>query len=586
MLRSSRVTASLIRSLMLGTAMTVATAAVSTTLVGCKDESQPEYWAEKLEDAQWRPRAVKRLEQFFEDAVTRANKDVKDKDVQALLDKIAEPLTKTYVDGYDQMDTKTRVSLIKLLASMRDKRTEPALKKAFDEFAKRPKSTKDEQDIKWAAIAAADLKSPALAQPMLDAFQKMKASTMLGGIAYRDVNEAMVAVADKSWMGPMKSMLDAEMVPPRDPAKDKDKIDPYRDQSFWQVTAAEVLGKIGDASAVEPLLKVMLDPSKADVQTTALLALVKIGKPAVDETVKLLRGQNDNLATFAARRMTEATGAKDAAKDKPHVRTAALILGTIGRPEAVPPMVEVLKATQEDLNKAVIARELTKLPPSPESKQAFKDAFATISVETVIPPGANALQMLAEAAGQFYDPEMIDWLLERAENTKGGGEDLKSLQGVITVTALKLAKPDQLARVKGAVDKYGTQIEKDLYAQTEAMTKACGDRVSCYLAAIEKSENQEQKTQFAGIKAGYMIGILGNEQTLPELIERLGSIDNASVRFVAAQTIDQLSPKGSKDSADKLRRIIEKNAKSPDRDKAMADAPLKQVMYRLEARAG
>jgi hypothetical protein len=469
---------------------------------------------------------------------------------------------------------------------MRDKRTEPALKKAFTEFAARPRSTKDEQDIKWASIAASDLKLTSLAGPMLEAFQKFKASTMLGGTAYRDVNEAMVAMADKSWVGPMKAMISAEMTPPRDPQKDKDKIDPYRDQQLWQVTAAQVLGKLGDPSAVDPLLRAMLDPNKADVQNDALLALVKLGKPSVDETVKLLKGQNQDLVAFAAKRTKEATGAKEEPKDKPHVRTAALILGTIGRPEAIAPMVEALKSSGEDINKAVIARELTKLPATPESKQAFKDAFASISIDTVIPPGANALQMLAEAAGQFYDPEMVNWLLERAEGTKGGGEDLKALQGVITVTALKLAKPDQLARVKGAVDKYGTQIEKDLYKLAESVTKACGDRVSCYLGQIEKSENQEQKTQFGGIKSGYMIGILGNEQNRGELIERLDAIDNAAVRFVAAQTIDQLSPKGSKDSAEKLRKIIEKNAKSPDRDKAMADAPLKQVMYRLEARAG
>ena len=243
MLRSSRVAASLIRSLILGTATVVATSAASTVLVGCKDENQPEYWVDKLEDQQWRPRAVKRLEQFFEDAVTKANKDVKDKDVQALLAKIIEPLTNTYVNSYTEMDTKTRVSLIKLLSAMRDPRTEPALKKAFSEFAARPRSTKDEADIKWAAVAQTDLKLPSVTPPLLDAFQKLKASTMLGGTAYRDMNEALVAVSDKAWIGPMKTMLEAPISPPRDPQKDKDKIDPYRDQLFWQTTAAEVLGR-------------------------------------------------------------------------------------------------------------------------------------------------------------------------------------------------------------------------------------------------------------------------------------------------------------------------------------------------------
>jgi len=49
--------------------------------------------------------------------------------------------------------------------------------------------------------------------------------------------------------------------------------------------------------------------------------------------------------------------------------------------------------------------------------------------------------------------------------------------------------------------------------------------------------------------------------------------------------IDHLSPKGSKEAAAKLNAVIEKNAKSPDREKSSGDAPLKQVVYRLDARA-
>jgi hypothetical protein len=110
--------------------------------------------------------------------------------------------------------------------------------------------------------------------------------------------------------------------------------------------------------------------------------------------------------------------------------------------------------------------------------------------------------------------------------------------------------------------------------------------VPCYLDAIEKGESQEQATQFAGIKSGYMIAILGNEDARGELISRLDSIDNAAVRFVAAQAIDHLSPKGSKEAAEKLKLIIDKNIQSADKDKVMGDAPLKQVMYRIETRAG
>ena len=584
MFRSPRTIASLIYSLLIGTTATVGLATVATTLVGCKDESQPDYWIDKLEEPNWRPRAVKRLEQFYEDAVTKANKNIDDPQVKALLDKTAVPLTNTYVNHYGDLDLKTRVSLIKLLSAFRDPRTEPAIKKAFQEFAKHPKSSKDEQDIKWAARAAKELKLASVAGPMMDAFEKMKTHTMLGGIVYRDLNEAMLAMPQASWAPRLQAMLEQKIKAPTS-AKDANAVDEFRDQLFWQTTSAQLLGELGEASAVEPLIKVMLDPAKADVQTTALLALVKIGKPAVEASVKLLKGEKHDWEAFNLRATREASGEKEADKTEPYKRIAAIILGTIGRPEATAPMVRALRTEKQDVNKAVLARELTKLPPSAEAKQAFKEAFQSISPDTIVPPGMNALQMLGEAAARFYDPGMIDWLLDQAADAKGAGEDKKALQSVITVTVLKLGKADQLPALRKAVRDYGTQIEKDALALAEKQLKACGDRVSCYLAEVEKSENQDTKTQFSGIKAAYMIGILGNEQSRDELIKRLDAIENAAVRFTSAQTIDYLSPKGSKEAAARLEEIIEKNVKTADRNKIMGDRPLKEVMYRLRTRA-
>ncbi len=581
MLRTSRTIASLIHSLVLGTATTTALLLVAASVIGCKDENEPDYWVEKLDDVAWQARAVKRLEVFFEDSVTK-NGDIKSEGVQTLIGKTIEPLTKTYVNSYETLDDKTRVSLIKLLAAYKDKRVEPAVKKAFEEFAKHPATAKDEQDIKWAANATADLKLTGVSDQLLAAFLKLRASTMLGGVAIRDVQDAMRAVPNKAWVGPLTKMLDAEMVQPKT-AKDKDLIDPYRDQSFWQPVSAEVLGRIGDPAAVQPLLKVMLDPSKADVQVTALLALVKLGKPAADAAVKLLRGQDPELAAFAARRIKDLTGTD--VKGKPYITTAALIVGTIGRAETAGAMIEALKAETDDSSKAVIARELVKIPATDESKQAFKRAYESLPIDAEIPPSGSALETLTESAGQFFDASLVDWLLDRAARTKGSEDDRKALQSAITITALKIAKPDQLPQVKAAVDKYGTTLEKASYATVDNLLKACGDRVPCYVTAFQKSENQDAANQFAGIKAGYMIGILGNEQSRDEIVKGIDSITNAALRFVAAEVIDHLSPKGSKDAATQLTAVLEKNARSPNREKSAGDSPLKQVVYRMEARA-
>ncbi len=584
MLRPSRTIASLIHALTLGTAATIGLGAVATVAIGCKDEGQPDYWVDKLDDTAWRPRAVKRLEQFFEDAITRANKDMQATEVKQLLDVIVEPLTKTYVENYDQLDTKTRVSLIKLLSAFEDKRIAPAIKKAFEEFAKRPKTSADEADIKWAARAMKNLKMPELAGPMLDAFQKMKTHSMLGGIVYRDLNEAMLAMPQQSWAGPLKQMLEVE-IEPLGQKPDPGAVDEYKDQLFWQTTAAQLLGELGDPSAVEPLLKVMLDPTKADVQGTAVLALVKIGKPAADLAIKLLKGDLDKLEQHYVNRYKKATKSDKSPEGEPYKQVAALVLGTIGHAAAAEPMVKELEKTQDDSVKAVIARELTKLPPTAETKAAFKNTFESISAETIVPPGMNALQMLAESSTGFYEPDMVPWMSERASKAAGYGEDKKALQSALTVSMLKIGKADQLNLMKQAVKDYGTKLESDILELAEKQLKACGDRVSCYLAELEKSENQDQKNQFAGIKAGYMLGVLGNESTRGEIIERFDAMENPALRFVAAQAIDHLAPKGSVAEAAKLEAIVEKNARSGDRSKIQGDQPLKEVMYRIRSRA-
>ena len=580
MLRSSRTVATLVRTLLLSTPTVTAMVAALTT-VACKDESQPEYWVEKLQDPAWQANSVKRLEQFFEDTFTRANKDLSSPEVKSLADKIVEPLTKTYVDHYADLDGKTRESIIKLLASFRDARSEPALKKAFDEFGK---SGNGAEDVKWAARAAGDMKLDSLSEAMGQAFDKLKASTKEGASVYRDLNEAMLKHPSPAWSGILKTKLQDDIEPPGD-GKDPGAVDKYRNALFWQTTSAQLLGELKDQTAVEPLLKVMLDPRKADVQSTAALALVKIGKPAAARTIKLLNDQDPDLAAYAAARMQKFRGGTEAPKDKPHIATAALVLGVMGRPEALDPMIAALKTTKDDPTRAILAREIAKIPATAASKEAFKTAYGTLPLDTQIPPGSNALQTLTESASQFYDSDFVPWLLERAEKTKGGDEEKKLLQSTATITVIKLMKQDQIPMVSGAVNKWGTQIEKDAFKQATELLKACGDRVSCYLANIEKSENQDQSKQSIGIKSGYMIGEYGDEKACGEIIDRLGSIENAAIRFVAGQTIDFLTPKGSAATADGLEKIIDKNAKTADKDKMAGDAPLKQIMYRIRARA-
>ncbi|HSC87136.1 MAG TPA: hypothetical protein VLC09_07695 [Polyangiaceae bacterium] len=582
MLRASRASAALIRSLILGTVAMTSTVAVSSVLVACGDENQPEYWLDKLEDPKWRPRAAQRLTLFLSDALTKADQNKEDPKVKALEDKLVGPLTDLYVKDYGSLDTATRVQLIKLLADFRDPRTLPALKTAFEEFAKRPRKTTDESDIQWAVRAYADMKSPELAPAVLKAFTKLEAHTPLGMAIYRDYSEAMVTAPSTGWGPELIELLGVEIKNPasaKSKEQQRDMVDPFRDQLFWQTTAAQILGELKDPSAVEPLLKVLYTPAKGDLAFTSLLALVKIGKPAVDRTIKVL-DVKDSLAQFYLAELKKA-GATETPKGNPAVATAAAVLGMAGRREAIPSLIAVLEGTIEDTDKALVARELTKIPSTPESEAAFKKAFESLPLETAV-QGTPALALLADAAAMFYDSTLVDWLLAQAKSVKGAGEEKTAVQQGLVVTALKLAKPEQWAQVSAAA--HDLKMD-DLVKGADAVVKACGDKVDCYVQAVEKSENQEQANQLAGIKAAYMVGVLGNAAARDKVIEGLNDIENGSIRAVLARTIDFLTPKGDASVVEKLEAIIVKNRKSPDAAKSAGDGPVKEVAYRLAARS-
>lgn len=574
-MRTTRAVAALIRSLMLGSTATAFAAVSALTTIGCKDESQPEYWVEKLDDSAWRARAVSRLAEMFEGVISRANKDLTAAPVQEFVGKTIDPLMKLYTEQYDLLDSKTRVTTIKLLADYRDKRTEPALKKAFEAFAKAPKTSRDETDIKWASQAQEALKLPGLSVPLLEAFTKLRASSMLGGVSYRDVNEAMRAQPpNPAWVGPLITKLEAEITPVNN--KDKNTFDEARDQVFWQTTSAEALGRIGDPKAVEPLFKVLLDPTKADVGYTAGLALVKLGKPAAEMAVRLLKGEEEKLQAFQLRRIKEVTGNEE--KGKPWIGTAAKVLGASSRPEAGPALIGAIEAEQDETMRAIFVDELSRVPGTAETKAAFKAAVEKL------PP--KFVAGLAESAGRFCDAEFVPWMLETAAAQKGPEDERELAQQSLVQTAMKLATPAQLPSVKAAIGKYDADRAKSLLPQVEALVGNCKEDAACYLQALKDPDNQGEAKQFVGIKAGYMVAIFGNEGTRDQLVASLKPITNASLRHVAGQTIDVLTPKGSKAVAEKLRVIIDENAKSPDKDKAAGDNSLKQVMYRLEARGG
>src|SRR5690606_17217873 len=124
-----------------------------------------------------------------------------------------------------------------------------------------------------------------LADPMLKVFTTIKVAEPKAATIYRDVHDAVLALANKSYEGTAISLIQKPI--------DKSQADmkTLKNELFWQITAAEILGKLKSEDAIEPLMKMVLSPNKADAAATAVSALIKIGKPVIAPATALLKGE-------------------------------------------------------------------------------------------------------------------------------------------------------------------------------------------------------------------------------------------------------------------------------------------------------
>jgi HEAT repeat protein len=389
----------------------------------------------------------------------------------------------------------------------------------------------------------------------------------------------MLQLVSPQWKGIIVERLNHKIDKPAG-AGDNAKVTAYQNELFWQTTSAELAGELKDPAAVKPLFKCVMTPTKADVAGTASMALIKIGKDAVPFLLSALGGKDAEIVEYA-----KAASGANPEEAKAYVKAAAVVLGAIGRPEAVEPMVQALDSADNDVTRAVLARELTKLPSKPESQKAFMAAFEKVTPAALMPPtGQNARAQLLEAASHFYDPQLVPWLLKQIKGAKGGENDKDAVQLAGLATAVKLMNKGQVADVKAAVDKEGTQLEKDALRLSTDVVNGCGDNVACYVSKVQEPMAQEEKTQFMGIKAAYMLAILGNAGTSMEIVKQLPKVKNAAVRFSAVSAIDHLTQAQPAPVADALQKIVDENKAKDDRNMMQADAPVKEIVYRLRAR--
>ncbi len=590
MFRKARSIDSTLRSLLVGAAIAAGVSVTSGALVGCGgNENDPSTHVKYLSDASKRVPAVSRLVQFFEDAMTKDNKDRNGANVKPLLDKIVEPLSQLCVAG--DLDEKTQSKVVKFLSDARDPRGAPCLVKTLKDY--KPES--NEEDVRAAARGVGPMKSKEAAGPLFEAFTKLRHSKPKASMITRDVHDALIDLADPSWDAQCVTIIGK-------PINDRKDINILKDEFYWQITCSEILGTLKSANAVKPLIKIVLSPVKADGQATAIYALIKIGKPAIAPLVSLLQGADADLVEYAKLEYLKANQGPDgkppesATKAAPtaYVAPAALMLGSIGREEAIPPMIESL-AKADETGKIIIARELLKLPTNEAALNTVKGIYEKTSITMSIPPGVGARDQLLETMGYLFDASLVPWLIKQALDAKGEDADLEPVRASTLLSVMKLMKADQIAevdklaesKIKGPDDKpttLGKGYEKE-YKMAKDLLTECGDKLDCYFGKLADPNSHVGEKQFIGIKSAYMVGVLGGEAGRAKLVELLPKITNAATKFVSVQVIDRRSPKGDPGIAAKLQKMVDDADATKDGSKIASVASFKTVIYRLNARA-
>jgi len=567
-------------------ALSIALAAAAP-LAGCADENDPATWVKRLDDPAQRGAAIKRLGQFYEDALSSANNKRDDANVKKVLDVIVDPLTKTYTAG--GLDDKTRKDLIKELADMHDTRTEPALAKALNDY----EVGKGDEDVKFAAESVGVMAKDgvkldkSVVDGLWNCFTKYKPSKTNSIQGTQAIHDAILAVKDPSYG-------DKAIVAIKAPALLDDSLSEagttkVNDQlDFWQTTAIQVLKELKYKPAAKPLVQVLMTKNKLKIANLASAAIQQMPKDAEPFLAAGLTGSDPDLAKLTA---------DWDVKTKDYVPILINVLAYTSLDSARDAITAYIPRLDNDTNRAAAAQMLIWFPTSPQLEATFKGLYAKL------PPvadkgdndtGTERAQLLG-VASEFFDASLGPWAVAEASGAKGTNM-LSAKVGAIQ-SAIKLMGPADKANVEKALtnlENSGLSVnEKKQVADNvravfkfaaEALDK-CQSDAACYVKVLDEPIPQTPNANWKAIKAAYMAGIHGNEQTRKDLIAHITKVTNPGARLAMAVAINPLAPKGDNADADALDKIVQDDTKRKDNEALRGDDALTKVALMMRARA-
>lgn len=474
----------------------------------------------RLGDDATRERAVTELIQHYNDV---AKNGTKTPVALAFANAYAEPAANAYVAGYSTLAVPTRHQLLQTLLAFDSDVAAPAFVHAIQSYAR---SGSGADDAIWACQAASRRKLTAFEAPLLEAYTAVDTSDKDGLRYSRHLARAMTVQRKDAWNSEFERQLSTPLVPPPR-YDDKPAVRQYQSALFRQIIATRLLGESKSDKAAVSLINVLLDSNKAEIHPAAEVGLAKVGKAALPHLLSLL----DERGPFV----------EPAKNARPDLKTSAVYFATkwldlIRSNEAEPALLNAWSNTRDPVARTLIVRSLSRLPHSKAGIDALKTTYAQTDIKVTLPEGESALEVLAEAAVQFYEPSLALWLRERTDHVPTVWTRRADVLTTLVVQMSRLLREQDVAKVETTAQRYGGKTGTAAFLTAKEQVQSCHEDAKCYLDALTKGE-----TPFASLKAATMLGVVGSAASRDALIDIALSLDAPEVLNQVLASIEELT---------------------------------------------
>lgn len=299
-----------------------------------------------------------------------------------------------------------------------------------------------------------------------------------------------------------------------------------------RMNAIFALGEIASPKAV-PTLILSLYRDKAYYFFQAGLALVKIGRPAVEPLVKTMMGQNLDAKRLVEGNMEILAGALES--------NAAKVLGDIGDPAAVEPLLKMVKKVESwetETNKMLTITRLITALGSIGDPRGLPVAVKYLSKEFW-----DVRTICADTINKISDRSAIKELLKHAssgEHPKTRAPLIEAIGNLGTAEQLPALREIAAQQKDLTVQKYVKESIKRLEAYQQ-----CQQNAQCWIGKLADQEAAVRE------KAAYELGRIKSAEALEGLIKIMRD-PSENVRFAVIWALDRIGSKKAVPAIEKL----------------------------------